>query len=156
MQNLKDLLDCTHGAMYVSQIDISQAVYHIPLDGESKDKTAFPVPGMALGLFQFQRMPFGLKTHILSMLTDKIVTRAWSTNVRKYPEDFSIFTRTLGEHEWFVTNLIRVLQESINPDKCEFLWKKLSFLGYLLSPKGLTADPEKTKPITQYPLPRNV
>uniref|UniRef100_A0A6V7LWV4 Reverse transcriptase domain-containing protein n=1 Tax=Bracon brevicornis TaxID=1563983 RepID=A0A6V7LWV4_9HYME len=161
MQNLEDLLDCAHGAMHVSKIDISQAFYHIPLDEKSKEKTALAVPGMAPGLFQFKRMPFGLKNSpaYFQMLTDKIVPPAWSTNVRKYVDDFLIFTRTLEEHEWFVTNLIRVLQENnltINPDKCEFLCEKLSFLGYLLTPEGLTADPDRTKPITQYPVPKNV
>ncbi|XP_063989930.1 uncharacterized protein LOC135169123 [Diachasmimorpha longicaudata] len=46
MQSLEDLLDCAHGTVYASKIDVSQAFHHIPLDDESKEKTAFAIPGL--------------------------------------------------------------------------------------------------------------
>lgn len=139
MQNMEHLLDCAHGAVYVSKIDISQDFYHIPLDDDSREKTAFAVPGLSPGLFQFTRMSFGVKNGpaYFQLLSDMIIPAAWSNNVRKYDDDFLIFTRTLDEHKWFVYNLIKVLQNNdltINAEKCEFLCDRLSFLGYVLTP----------------------
>lgn len=101
MQNLEDLLDCAHGAVYVSKIDLTQAFYHIPLDAQSNEKTAFAIPGLSPGLFQFTRMPFGVKNGpaYFQMLTDMIIPAAWSNEVRKYADDFLVFTRTLEEHK---------------------------------------------------------
>ena len=45
-------------AKYISTLDLSSAYYQIPLTLESKELTAFIVPG--LSLFQFTRMPYGL------------------------------------------------------------------------------------------------
>ena len=45
-------------AKYISTLDLSSAYHQIPLTPESRELTAFTVPG--LGLFQFTRMPYGL------------------------------------------------------------------------------------------------
>ena len=45
-------------AKYISTIDLHKGFLHIPLKGESRDRTAFSVPGR--GLFPFKRMYFGL------------------------------------------------------------------------------------------------
>ena len=45
-------------AKYISTLDLSSAYHQIPLTPESKELTAFTVPG--LGLYQFTRMPYGL------------------------------------------------------------------------------------------------
>ena len=55
MTNILDKLQKTN---YISTIDLGQAYHQVPLDENSKELTAFTVPGR--GLFQFTRMPFGL------------------------------------------------------------------------------------------------
>ena len=42
------------------------------------------------------------------------------------------------------------------PEKCEFYKEKIKFLGYLLSPQGLTMDPAKIQVILDWPEPRRV
>jgi len=38
-------------------------------------------------------------------------------------------------------------------DKCVFKDSETSFLGFMVSGKGLRMDPEKAKPITNWPRP---
>lgn len=45
---------------------------------------------------------------------------------------------------------------TINTEKCEFLCNRLAISGYVLTPEGLTTDPDKVAPITNYPPPENV
>ncbi|KAL7288342.1 hypothetical protein TKK_0017676 [Trichogramma kaykai] len=44
----------------------------------------------------------------------------------------------------------------INPDKCEFCCERVKYLGYVLDRHGLRVDPDKVKPIVEYPRPENV
>ena len=56
--NMDAILDKLRRAKYISQLDLKNAYFQIPLDEESRQYTAFAVPGS--GLWQFKRMHFGL------------------------------------------------------------------------------------------------
>src|SRR5215469_18553478 len=43
-----------------------------------------------------------------------------------------------------------------NPKKCVFHVQTINFLGYVVSPEGLSMDTEKTQTIADWPTPRNV
>jgi len=45
---------------------------------------------------------------------------------------------------------------TVNPDKCEFCRSQVRYLGFIVRKEGLTVDPEKTRPILEYPAPRNI
>jgi len=59
LPKVNDFLMTTHGAAIISFLDIKDTCMQIELDDLSKPKTAFYVPGR--GLYQFKRMPAGLK-----------------------------------------------------------------------------------------------
>ena len=44
----------------------------------------------------------------------------------------------------------------LNPEKCIFFQSQVSFLGHLVSEGGIAVDPEKTKVVQNWPVPRNV
>ena len=56
--NMDAILDKLRRAKYISKVDLKNAYFQIPLDEESRQYTAFAVPGS--GLWQFKRMPFAL------------------------------------------------------------------------------------------------
>lgn len=58
LPNMNGILDKLRSARYISTIDLSQAYFQIPLAKESREVTAFSVPGK--GLYHFTRMPYGL------------------------------------------------------------------------------------------------
>ena len=55
---MESILRKLQKAGYTSDLDLSSAYHQIPLNPESKEITAFTVPGK--WLFQFMRMPYGL------------------------------------------------------------------------------------------------
>ncbi|XP_042201887.1 uncharacterized protein LOC121851863 [Callorhinchus milii] len=57
LPRMDESLDALSGARYFSTLDLLSGFWQLPLDEESKPKTAFRTPG---GLFQFNRLPMGL------------------------------------------------------------------------------------------------
>jgi hypothetical protein len=43
----------------------------------------------------------------------------------------------------------------LSPEKCQFFWKEVLYLGHVVSPEGVTTDPEKLKPIWEWPTSKN-
>jgi hypothetical protein len=44
----------------------------------------------------------------------------------------------------------------VNPAKVKFATSQLSFLGHIISPYGVSVDPDRTSAIRSFPLPRDV
>jgi hypothetical protein len=66
-----------------------------------------------------------------------------------YLDDVIMIGRTFQEH---LLNLQEVFQRfwearlKLNPEKWQPLQKEEQYLGHMVSPKGLTIDPEKLRP----------
>jgi hypothetical protein len=64
--------------------------------------------------------------------------------------DVILIGRTFQEH---LLNLQKVFQRfrearlQLNPEKCQLLQKKVRYLEHIVSPEGITADPEKLKAV---------
>ncbi len=43
----------------------------------------------------------------------------------------------------------------LSPRKCQLFQKEVRYLGFLISEKGLAADPEKTNAISTWPVPKD-
>jgi hypothetical protein len=43
----------------------------------------------------------------------------------------------------------------LQPDKCEFQRKEVSYLGHLVTDKGIRPDPAKVKSVYEFPTPKN-
>ena len=56
---ISDLLDSVKDAQYFSLLDLRSGYWQIPVAPEDRAKTAFVTQN---GLYEFTRMPFGLKT----------------------------------------------------------------------------------------------
>ena len=56
LPHMDSILDKLRKAKYISKIDLSWAYLHVPLEEDSKEVTAFAIPGK--GRFQYKRMPF--------------------------------------------------------------------------------------------------
>jgi hypothetical protein len=76
-----------------------------------------------------------------------------------YFDDILIFSRSLEEHVEHLTQVLCTLRfESfyINLNKCSFAQPSVLFLGFIVSSKGVAADPEKVRTILDWPTPNNV
>jgi hypothetical protein len=75
-----------------------------------------------------------------------------------YVDDIVVFSRNLGEHMQHLDTILGRLTRAgfnINASKYKFCQKKISFLGHEISQTGVSADPQRTAAILNYPVPRN-
>nr|XP_012235715.1 PREDICTED: uncharacterized protein LOC105679947 [Linepithema humile] len=159
LPNMNGILDKLRSASYISTIDLSQAYFQIPLARESREITAFSVPGK--GLYHFTRMPYGLTgaPATFQRLLDKLIGPEMEPFAFAYLDDIVIATPTFEEHlQWLERVLAKITTAglTINPEKCEFCKTQVRYLGFIVQKEGLTVDPEKTQPILEYPAPRNI
>jgi len=76
-----------------------------------------------------------------------------------YLDDILIFSKTFEEHLESIHEVFGKLEEAdlrANPEKCQFAMDRLSHLGFVISSKGVEADPSKVERIQNFPMPRSV
>jgi hypothetical protein len=75
-----------------------------------------------------------------------------------YLDDVIVIGRTFPEHLRNLKKLFERLREArikLNPDKFHLLQKEVRYLGHIVSPEGISTDPEKLKAVQEWPTPKN-
>ena len=67
---------------------------------------------------------------------------------------FSIDKELHGEHLRLVYSILLKEQLYVNPKKCTFFTESITFLRFIISSQGVSADPDKIKAILEWPEPR--
>jgi hypothetical protein len=76
-----------------------------------------------------------------------------------YLDDILIYSDNVAEHRKHVREVLRRLRKHglyAKGEKCEFHSDSVEYLGYMLSPEGLTMAPSKIQIIQDWPEPRKV
>jgi hypothetical protein len=104
------------------------------------------------GTYCFVRMPKGLKNagSTFSCLTKKVLENQVSRNIFTYVDDIVITSKSKEDHladlaETF-TNM-RNARLWLNPEKCIFGVRQGKILGYLVSHRGIEANPTQNQAI---------
>jgi len=75
-----------------------------------------------------------------------------------YVDDIHIASTTFEEHISHLTAIFRQFEKhnvTVNIHKSQFLQKKITFLGHIISEEGISMDPEKIRTIQEFPAPKN-
>jgi len=73
-------------------------------------------------------------------------------------DDVLVFGQDGQEYDVKVKTVLQCLASvgiMLNPSKYEFSRSSLKFLGYVVNKKGISADPEKVRAVTEMPVPTN-
>ena len=70
-----------------------------------------------------------------------------------YLDDILIYSNNMSEHYWYVKEVLKYLHKAglyTKAEKCEFHSESVEYLGYILSPSGLTMSDDKVKIIQDW------
>jgi len=76
-----------------------------------------------------------------------------------YLDDILIYSNNMSKHHWYVKEVLKHLCKAsfyAKAEKYEFYSKLVEYLGYILSPSGLTMSDNKVKIIQDWPEPKKV
>lgn len=157
LPRLDDILDQLGRAKWFSVLDLVSGFHQIPLDEESRDVTTFSSES---GAYRFTRLPFGLKVSPNSF--QRMMTMAFTglTPERAflYMDDLIVIGCSEQHH---LANLRKVFETcrkfnlKLNPEKCKFFRKEVTFLGHKVTDQGILPDENKYIIIQKYPTPRS-
>ena len=151
--HLHDFTANLAGCTIFSAIDLVKSYYQIPMVDADIAKTGVITP---FGLFEFLRMPFGLRNapQTFQRFVDNI-TRDLDF-VFVYIDDILVASKNSAEHQHHLRQLFTRLNKyglAINVAKCQFAQTTLKFLGHLVSSEGIAPLPDKITTILDFPKP---
>jgi hypothetical protein len=122
---------------------------------EDRSKTAF---NTEYGHFEYKSMSFGLKggPATFQRLMSIVLSGMQALKSLVYLDDILIFGVTFNVHNERIRDVFSRLQMhklKLQPDKCEFLRKEVTYLGHELTTQGLLPDTGKVRAVKEYPIP---
>ena len=76
-----------------------------------------------------------------------------------YIDDLMLYSKSVDEHIEVIKEVLTRLFDyklKLSGEKCQWLKREVTFLGHVVSDKGIVADPEKTAKVRNWPRPQTV
>ncbi len=136
LPNMLDFADRLHGCTVFSKIDLRKGYWQIPVRNDDIKKTAVITP---FGLFEFLRLPFGLRNAGSSFqrTMDRVTMDMPFTYC--YLDDLRVASPDLETHLQHLAAVFTRLRDFglvINLEKCVFCVQSFEFLGHHVSCQG--------------------
>jgi transposase InsO family protein len=150
--NILDMAAKLAGCTVFSKLDLRKGYYQIPVAECDIPKTAEITP---FGLFEFKRMPFGLRNagQSFQRLMDSLTSDLPAAFA--YLDDL-IVASTPDQHAAALTAVLERLKEAglvLNLDKCVFGRPAVDFLGHRIIAEGAGPLEDHVAAVKDFPLP---
>lgn len=118
----KDILQALSGAQVMTSLDALSGFTQLKIAKDHREKSAFRTHR---GLFQFRRMPFGLKNGpaIFQRVMQAILSPFLWIFTLVYIDDIVIYSKSWEDHLDHLDQVLTVIEESgltLSPTKCHF------------------------------------
>lgn len=155
---IMDLLDAPGKAKIYSKLDLAHAYHLVQIAEGDKWKTTFQT---WWGSYEWLVMPFGLTNTPAAFQSffNDIFSDMLNVCIIVYLDNILIYSDDPKQHQEHVREVLCHLQKNhlfLNPAKCHLSIDIVEYLGYILSPEGLTMAEDKVKAIVDWLVPWKV
>ncbi|WVZ63513.1 hypothetical protein U9M48_013138 [Paspalum notatum var. saurae] len=152
------LFDQLAGAKVFSKINLRSGYYQIKIREEDIPKTAFST---RYGLYEYLVMSFGLTNApaFFMYMMNSVFMNELHKFVVVFIDNILVNSKSEKEHEGHLRIVLTRLREHklyAKFSKCAFWLKKVSFVGHILSEKGVAVDPSKVEDVLNWKRPETV
>ena len=144
-------------ARYFIMLDLRNAFNFIRIK-KNEWKTAFMTK---YGIYEYLIMPFGLINAPATM--QKMVNKTLQLYLDRfaitYMDDILVYFDTYDQHIKYVRMVLDALKQKnlkVKAEKCRFHIKKITFLGFIITPGNIQMETTKTDSIQTWPAPKNI
>ncbi|VVC38503.1 Reverse transcriptase domain, partial [Cinara cedri] len=156
LPQITEILDELGKCKYFTTIDLASGYHQIELDEKDTEKTGFST---GVNHYKFLRLPFGLKggPSTFQRLMNNVLTRLQGVDGFVYLDDIIVFAPDLKVYNERLEKVMCRLREHnlrVQPAKCEFLKKEVTYLGHIITENGVRPDERKIESVVNFPLPK--
>lgn len=150
-----EILSSLAGAQVLSSLDALSGFTQLEMDTDHKEKTAFR---SHRGLFQFKRMPFGLRNgpSIFQRIMQGILSPYLWIFCLVYIDDIVVYLTSYEAHIDHLDKVLTLIEASgitLSPVKCHFFYGSILLLGHKVSRLGLSTHLEKVRAVLELAKP---
>ena len=155
LPHIDQIVDASAEHGMLSFLDAFSGYHQISMYPPDTKKTSFITPH---GLFCYNVMPYGLKN--VGATYQRLVTKMFRPQLRKtmevYIDDMLIKSKERLDHANHLEqgfDLLSTYGMKLNPAKCTFGVNAGRFLGFMMTQRGIEANPSQLKAIIESPVP---
>ena len=158
LPSINALVDSASGCKMLSFLDAFSGYNQIKMHPRDECKTTFMTETCS---YCYKVMPFGLKNAgaIYQRLMDKVLSPMLGRNVQACVDDMVVTSHERGQHTVDLEELFATISKyrlKLNPEKCVFGVEGGKFLGFMLTKRGIEANPDKCATIIAMRSPTSV
>ncbi|KAK3554752.1 hypothetical protein QTP70_033447, partial [Hemibagrus guttatus] len=151
-------LEQLRGARVFTKLDLRSAYNLVRIRKGDEWKTAFHTTH---GHYEYCVMPFGLTNApaVFQALINGVFRDLLGRGVIAYIDDILVYSTSMEEHVGQVREVLARLQRFhlfVKLEKCEFHRTTVTFLGYVISPRGVEMDTNKVRAVAEWPAPATI
>ncbi|KAK3507071.1 hypothetical protein QTP70_003881 [Hemibagrus guttatus] len=151
-------LEQLRGARIFTKLDLWSAYNLVRIRKGDEWKTAFHTTH---GHYEYRVMPFGLTNApaVFQALINGVFHDLLGRWVIAYIDDILVYSNSPEEHVRHVREVLSRLQRHhlyVKLEKCEFHRTTVTFLGYVISQRGVEMDAVKVRSVTEWPAPTTI
>ena len=142
---------------YFAVLDLTQGYYQMAISKKSRLLTAFRT---SEGLFQFCRLPMGLKSapaFFQAAMQQTVLADMLYQICEVYLDDIIVFAETENELLANLEKIFSRLEEyniTLNPEKVKIGLRSVEYVGHVIDHEGLSFSQEKISDVLATPKPR--
>ncbi|XP_048614819.1 uncharacterized protein LOC125587766 [Brassica napus] len=157
LPNIDRLVESTAGNEMLTFMDAFSRYNQIMMHPDDREKIAFITDR---GTYFYKVMPFGLKNAgaTYQRLVNKMFADKLGVTMEVYIDDMLVKSLHAADHLCHLKDCFETLNKygmKLNPAKCTFGVSSGEFLGYIVTQRGIEANPKQISEVLNLPSPKN-